>query len=227
MKHSIFIILGVLFLGFNSALCQNNDFSTQQQYYFDDYQKAEIYTKEQQRTTQLKLNYNVLLDEMHYVKNDTKLRVGNIQDIEFIKFASDIFVIFKKEYYRLVYAGEMNKIYLQMDPDLSVLNKPSEGAYGTSNATSSAKRMSAIEERTYFLTILSEVSKDQEIKIPVNERLYIYHEDELVALTKRNIYKLYPNYKKEIKNYIKAEDISLRNEEQVQLLFEFCSKLKE
>ncbi len=223
MKRFVFIIF-VSFFHFSIALTQNTKYSIRKQYYYKDYTKAEVFTKTNSRT-EVKLNYNVLLDEMDYLENGRKLSIRNVEDIVLVRFKDQNFIVHNQGYYKLIYADK-SKVYSKLVPKLSVLTKPPEGAYGTSNETSSVSKMSSIEQRKdYYRILLAESSGSPDIEIPVQERFYFLKEDKLLPLTKNTLYKAFEGKKATIKAFIKKNKISLRKSGDIEKLFTYCDSL--
>jgi hypothetical protein len=204
-------------------IAQEKKYSSLKQYYFDSYQPAEVITKSNKKI-KLKLNYNVLLDEMHFYVNGEKVRYEKVNDVLYIKFEDENFVPLNNEYYILVYAGK-SIVYLKLAPNLSPLNRPSSGAYGTPTETSSVSKMSVIEERNFIRQRLIEVEQLVEIDISVYKRFFLLKEDKLLPLTKNTLYKAFEGKKATIKAFIKKNKISLRKSGDIEKLFTYCDSL--
>jgi hypothetical protein len=221
MKRILLLIIALVLT--TNIFSQKSSYSTKDQYYFDDFMDADVYLNQNKKTL-MKLNYNVLLDEMHYLNNTKLTRVGNLNDIVIIKFEKQIFTVYNDEFYKLVYANK-NKVYSKLVPNFNVLNKPETGAYGTSTENSSVGKMSAIEDKASFQQILTEAEKNGEVHIPVNEKYYVFKNNVLESLDRKAVYNLYPEYKSEIKSFIKKNKLSLRISNDIETLFEYCESL--
>ena len=74
--------------------------------------------------------------------------------------------------------------------------------------------------------LIAETDKSTEIKIPVTEKFYIFKNETLSLVTKKNIYRQFSNSKAKIKRFLSKNKISLRNHHDIRKLFTYCDNLQ-
>ena len=180
------------------------------------------------KTSEAKLNYNYLIEEMQFINGRDTLAIANENTLDFIVVEKDTFIYSNKSYYQLISSnGTVNlyeKIFFKMVDIKNI------GPYGLSSSTSSTDNLTSINNggtvrnstQTYNLKV------NQDIIYAKRKEYYILgNTKELTPAKRVNILKLYPDSKKKVKNFIKQQSINFDQKDDLLKLINYLKSINE
>jgi len=213
MKPIIIISLSLtlLFVSlYSSAQELNTKYTLSSQFLFNKFQPAvvDFKTKNSLKTD---LNYNVLLEQVQFIKNGKILSIVNTEDIKAVKIGSKVFIPVEKKFYELVYNDTIS-ILLRRTPDLTLLDDR-EGPFGVKLTTDSPDKLEAYLVNIAGNTNIQKINtpKDDQKEIPIYNRYYIMFQGEVEPAAKSRIKRMFSDNKKELKAYMKEQNIDLES----------------
>ncbi len=170
-----------------------------------------------------KLNYNLLLGEMHFISpaKDT-LSLANESAIKEIKIGENQFYYDPKNGY-LEVVTDYHSIKLAIKQMFRVAGLEKVGGYQQSSAVSSIKNYSMIANGNSSVKTL-EAKGDIVLS---KEKLYFFvdQNNRFYKANKSNLLKIFAKNKKAIETYLKAQSIDFNSEENLEKILKFCSQL--
>jgi len=168
--------------------------------------------------TERKLNYNYLNGEIEFLENSDTLSIINKKDIKLITIKQDTF-FFDKGYILQLTAGHP-KIGLKESVEFKdYVKKDGYGSTGSSGARTSYGSM-ATEGSNYKLTV------NEDVIYKRTKGYYILsNEGDFALFNKKNVNKLFPRNKNEIKSFLKTNKTKFDSEEDLLKLAEFLEGL--
>jgi len=212
MMPKIYIILLSLSLLFANLLSSaqelNTKYTLSSQFLFNNFQSGVVDYKTG-NNTRAYLNYNVLLEQIQFIKNGQILSVSNTDEINAIKLGSKIFIPVRNKFYELVHNDSIS-ILLRRFPELSVLDER-EGGYGVKQNTASTDKLESYTISMGGITNTQNINtpRDNQKEIPISDKYYILFKGKMEAVTIGRIAKLLNVNKKEIKSYVKTNKLQL------------------
>ncbi len=206
---------------------ENNYYSINSQYLFNTFNSGEIYFKDG-NIVKGELNYNVLVDEFHYIQNGI-LKTFTENDIKIISkiIIADKQFIFKDRITYEVINSSKTLLLLKRAASQDNINQ-NTGAYGTSPNTSANKKIYTLShtighemEKDALVNIKNDKNSDE---INIRKSFYIIYNNDLYHANKRTIYKLFRS-KDIIKVFIKKEKIDMKVAKDLIRLILFCENL--
>ena len=175
-----------------------------------------IFTNE--RVYPSRYNYNFLYGEMEFIKSNDTLFITDKRDLLFIVVAQDTFY-YHSGYLQLIRSGQL-KVYLKQNIVMKDIRK--KGAMGSIN------RSAASQSYDYWLT--NGLSKDlvAEIDLVLQKAEFYFFStsgEDFSRFNRKNIIKILPDKKNEIKNFIKSNEIDFESREDLLNLADFVSRL--
>lgn len=166
--------------------------------------------------TEVRLNYNRLVDEMHFVgpSGDT-LALDNEKTIKYIVIGTDTFY-YDEGYLRLVSTGSLAKLGIQQIWKISDTRQV--GAYNTTNNSLSMLSYISMNEggRLYDLTV------NEDIILTKIERYYFGDNfNHFVIADKGNLLALFPKEQNSISRYLKENKVSFNNRNDLEKLIQY------
>jgi hypothetical protein len=152
-----------------------------------------------------KLNYNFLSGEMEYIKNRDTLAIANKKDISFVVVANDTFYYDKGYYLEQIYQGPF-KVVLKQYIKLKETQK--QDSYGTTSAGSATTSYGSLPASGNFYKLTANTD------LVLQRTLEYYLSDqpgEFVQYTKKNVMKLFPQFKDKINAYLKSNKVNFDN----------------
>lgn len=173
-------------------------------------------------TTAGKLNYNLLLGEMHFISpaRDT-LSLANESTIKEIKIGENRFYYDPKNGY-LEVVTDYQSVKLAIKQMFRVAGLEKVGGYQQSSAVSSIKNYSMIANGNSSVKTL-EAKGDIVLS---KEKLYFFidQNNRFYKASKSNLLKIFAKNKKAIETYLKEQSIDFSSEESLKQLLLFCSQ---
>lgn len=209
-KKTTLLVSMILLFFVATAQETNKTYTLNAQYLYNQFQKGVI---ESNQGSQLNasLNYNVVNETVHFLKNGQILSISEPETIKKVTIASKEFVPIGNKFYELVNNNTIN-LLLRREPNLRVLNKKT-GGYGMDVVTGSAETMDTYNEggvigsRTHHINNPEKGDKE----IPIDEKFYLEYKGKLAVASVGQIKSLFNVPRKELKNYIKEQKIDLDN----------------
>lgn len=168
--------------------------------------------------SETKLNYNILMGEMEFIKSPDTLSIRNKKDIFFIALGKDTFY-YENGYLELISGGNI-KVACKQYIKLKEVQK--KDPYGVSSAGSSRESYSSLPSETNFYKLKSE--NDLVFQRTIEYYISI-SKNEFVPYRKKNLIKLFPENSKEIKSYLKSNKLSFNSREDLLKLSTYLRSL--
>ena len=196
----------------------NTKFTENSQFLFNEFIKGDIYFKDG-NISSADLNYNVFFQEILFMKNNQSLVLSMLDDINSIKFDSFEFTILNGEIYETILNSINCNVIKARKIDYGSASN-TKGAYGASTETSATEDWKYIVEKTSGVTRYPNIQDENEKEFKLITRYYIIKDDELLILTKKKLFRLFPKKEDQIKNYIKDNKLSLSVDKDIIELFD-------
>ncbi len=230
MKQKLTLLLFLLiFSHFNlsaqDSVSLNDRFTNSTQFLFNNYTNAYIHLKNGD-VIKTDINYNVFFQEIWYKNNNQNFILKDLEKVEYIELENfNLFVLNKMIYETIAYSNKY-KILKHREINSESVNK-NNGAYGMSTVTGSTESLSNfVTQPTTGVNKVNEIS-NKDVEFDVINRFYILdcNNGNTYVIAKRKLYQLFKNNKNLIKNFIKENDIDLRNEKDIIELFKYIVSL--
>lgn len=229
MKELIILFLMLntlsLFSQENQEIKVNTNFSLKSQYYYDTFIPGKIYFKDG-REAHGELNYNVVVEEFHYIENDI-LRTFSEMDIRKISkivINNKLFIVKNLKVYEVIYSDKI-MLLLRRKAEKKDVNQ-NTGAYGTNSNTSTNQKITVLShaighelEKGALVNIKDEINNSE---INLVESFNLLYNNKLYPTNKKSFIEIYPDKEDEIKSYIKKEKIKLKKPEDIIKLIVHC-----
>lgn len=226
-RFSFLLILFFIFPHCSFSQEKNCDINTQftqnAQFFFNSFQKGTVVFKDNTKTIGV-LNYNVVSNDIYYVESDD-FYILNPEPVQFVSICNKKFYPINNKIYELIYN---KKIQLLTGREVNweeFQNK--QGAYGAKSPNTVGTNLNSIdltniaEDHSYLVNL-----KDDEDKtITINLNFKIKYGNNFYPSSKRSFFKIYPDHKKEIKQYIKDNNLNLNQKFDLITLANYCDEL--
>ncbi|MFO7842667.1 MAG: hypothetical protein R6V16_02555 [Bacteroidales bacterium] len=210
----------------------NSKYTLNSQYLYDQFLRGKVYHKNGTENETM-LNYNVLNDEIHFFKH-SNVKAFETEKLSKVIIKGNVFVPYKKKIYEVIGGNKIN-IYINRKPELWVLNE-SPGAYGQSSVNNMRDYSIELGQALANLDLTLKAAnfrKKSDKEIPVYNHFFFSEKNNtqnneinnMQSLTRRRILKNFNNNKKEIKSYIKENNIDLKTIEDLKRLQTFIDNL--
>jgi len=171
-------------------------------------------------STVAKLNYNKLLDEMHFIdfKGDT-LSIANEATIRSIRINNDVFY-YDNGYVNLI--KDTNGIKLAAKQTLRVASKNKIGAYDQASPTSAISSYGTLIEQKSIYKLVP-----REDIILAKKTLYYFGDkyNRFVWATRKNLLQQFSKQSGTLSAYLKENKVNLNNSEDLEKLLQFLASL--
>lgn len=170
--------------------------------------------------TETKLNYNRLVDEMHFIdqKGDT-VALDNESDVKYIVVGNDTFC-YDGGYVRLISSGKFVKLAIR---DVWVISETRQrGAFNTTNNSVSMLSFKTMQEggRLYDLVV------NEDIILKKTEKYYFGDNfNHFVVAGKTNLLMLFPKEERRIGIYLKDNKINFNNKAHLEKTVQFLEQI--
>ncbi len=186
-------------------------------YSFPHFKKGIVYLRDGTATSQL-LNYNLALDEMHFISgNKDTLAIATPEAVKYVAFDSTSFY-FDKNYFEVLFNRGDHKLAIKQ----FLLQTP----YGKRSAFDISSSISSIDTysstfnngRMAKLQIAKDVEMEKKLMYFISDRFnHFYPAD------KKYFYKIFPNKKTELDNFLKEHHVNFRDKNELIGLINFCT----
>jgi len=147
-----------------------------------------------------KLNYNLMMKEMEYLKGKDTLAIANENDIQQIIISGVVFAV-NKGYLELIYNGKLTVGEKQYFNLMDVKKKDPYGDIGSGAATDS---YSSIHSNGHYYKL---TANQDRIFQKVVEYYLATPTSDFVFFNKKKVKKLFPQQKKAIDDYLKSNKV--------------------
>jgi hypothetical protein len=194
-------------------------FTTADIFYYPQFTYGKVFFKDG-NTAEAKMNYNRLLDEMHFIdpKGDT-LALANEKTIKFITLGKDSFY-HNEGYLRRVSGNNVGKLAVKQVWRFA--DKKKASAYNiTSSVSSISSRSSYYDGRRFHNLAVKE-----DIVLSKVEQYYIGDKyNRFVLAGKKNLLMLFPKEQNRIDMYLKENKVHFSNKEDLEKIVQFLEHL--
>jgi len=230
-KHSgrfILLLIGLTVLYTNQISAQTittitiksgEDFTAvfKQMYRFPQFTYGKVYFMNKDSATG-RLNYNLLMGKMQFIdkKGDTLVLSDN-NPIRLVAIDTNLFYCNTGECVELI-AG-LPSAELVVSHHLKFADEQKVGAYGLPTSSQSIENTNSFKTNDYSLRLDKDLIFTKETSyylIDVNRHF--------MAVTEKNLKKLFPKQKDVIENYVKENQVSFKSESDLKNLFSYLAK---
>lgn len=227
----------LFFLGFSFAFGQekkeivemntnNTDLgeivSTTFQYVFPEFTTGQVFFRSAPKGT-AKLNYNILIGEMQFLSpEDEIMALANVNDVFYVSIDQRKFFPYKNN----VFAEEIvsdGAVKLRVVKKGKAISQGKAAAYGGYSSTSSITSYKSIQGsgKTFDLAIR------EKVQVEVDNFFYLTTDNNKYILIKnqKTYEKLFPGHKEQIEAYVRQNDISFKEEDDLIRLTTYCNSL--
>ena len=196
----------------------NQKFTNSSQFLFNEFTNGDVYFKNGNITSE-ELNYNVFFQEIWFIRYNKSLILKNFDEINSVNINSSTFIMHKEKIYEEIFISNNLSIikYRKINYESASNNK---GAYGTSTETSATENWGNLVVKVAGVTKYPNVQAENDIEFKMEIKYFILKENETYPLTKKKLFKLFPEKEEQIKNYIKDNKLSLLVDKDIIELFD-------
>lgn len=221
MKNTIIvIIISLISLNlFSQESIYNTKFTINSQYLLNKFISGKVIFNDNYENNS-KLNYNVLLEEIHFLQNDTiKTLISN--DIKYIILDKFKFISINNKYFQEIHKSKNLKLVFQYNADISSIGV-NKGAYGTSTETAATTKLNSVPTQSMYNGGYVVLKDDNAKEIKTTPRYYIVTSNgKMISPTKKKIHKLSNKKKEEIETFIKTNNLKFTNKEDLIKILDF------
>jgi hypothetical protein len=179
--------------------------------------------------TKASANYNLLSEELQFQKNNKIMSVTEPEDISEVSFGEITMIYLQENFYILLNKeGDAIKTFKKIKGNMNDLFE-TEGAYGSSTTTAATIQQSDVNIggiNSMDIRMLWDKQDDGK-KFRVNENHFYTTKTshEIISLKKSNLYNSFPDWKKEIKAFLKENKINLNDDNHIKILAHYLNSL--
>lgn len=196
--------------------------SGKMQYIFPDFIDGIVYSKTRGNIN-VKLNYNMLLGEMHFITKEGEiLALGDLEDVFVVTIGERKFYPFNdKEFTEELVSNR--KIGLRVRRKAKAGHLSKQGAYGAQSSLASISTVQSMETDGKRF----DLKTAENIIVSVDNAYYLVKDKNKFSLIKnmKSFTKQFSNYKKQIETFVKEHEIDFNEEEDLIKLIEYCNGL--
>lgn len=215
MKKLILLIVAFLPV---FCLAQSSKDNKSNHYLYPEFRQATVKMKSG-KVQQASMNYHLVTEEMIYPGTSRMLAVDQLETIDTILIGEHRFIPFGNKFYEQLYQGKV-PLFIQHKRNLSPGGTPvGYGATSQTAAVSSIKSLSA-SGRIYDLKL------PEDMVISEASLYWIIWNNKMESfLNERQLLRIFPEKKKEIKMFLNENEIDFKNRDHMVLLMGFLNKL--
>jgi hypothetical protein len=223
-KNYIFKSISTITLFITTCFCgipncaQNKSEPISTHYVLPAFEKGIVRMKNGQ-IEEVKIDYNMLSEEMIFENGGTRLAMDKIETIDTVYLGSRKFVPYEKYFLEILLEDQVS---LFIRHKLNILQSGSPAGYGGTTETGAAHSISYLvgSGSLYKLQLPSEYH------LTDASQFWIKKESSFFRIgTERQILDIFPEKSKEIKQFIRQNKINLRKEKDVITLINRCNEL--
>ena len=217
-----------LFLIQNLGYSQENNNSINERYtqnslfLFNSFQNGIAYFNDN-RITKCSYTYNVVYDNICYLKDKQIYELTNISKLDSIKINDVTLICNQEKIYEVLSNGKI-KTLLQRKANLSA-SKP-EGAYGTSSNTSAVSKKTSINTgKGIWGGERCNIQNESDKETPIANKFFLLINYNLFPAMKLSVNKYFKDQKSEIKTFLSENNINFHKSDDVLKLNKFLGSL--
>jgi hypothetical protein len=188
-------------------------------FYYPHFTSGKVFFRDG-TVTASKLNYNLLVDEMHFInENGETLALANENNVKYIVINNDSFY-YNHGYLRLLASGAVSKLVVKQIWIIS--DARPVGAYNTTNNSVSITSYATMNEhgRLYDLAI------DEDLVLKKVEQFYFGDNyNHFVLADKKNLLTLFPKEQERLEMYLKENRINFTKKDDLEKIVQFLEHL--
>lgn len=197
----------------------NKRFSIDAKYLFNQFKEGKV-VFEDNSVTKAQLNYNIILEKIEFILNDTIKTLTN-QDINYISINGLKFKKINDKYYQEIYKKDHLSLILNMKP---IIENENKGAYNTGTNTASTTKLNRIEIANAHSQSSVNLSDSNSNEIKVLSKYYILiNNKKLIIPSKRQILKISGIEKNIITNFIERNNIKFSDKNDLIKIIDFIT----
>ncbi|HEV8283702.1 MAG TPA: hypothetical protein VGQ09_05300 [Chitinophagaceae bacterium] len=199
----------------------NQVFTVKDLYRYPQYIQGKVFFRDG-TIAEAMLNYHKLFEQVLFIdqKGDS-LAVGNPETISVIVMGQDSFYYNKDSYYELIESYKKS-IQLARKQMLQEMDQQKTGAYGqsyTNNSTVANKNYYTVDGKPRLNV------GESTLFLQKTEYYISYKHGDFLPANKKNIEKLFSEYSRQVKDYIKENSLDIAKEEGLKKLLQFIQDL--
>jgi hypothetical protein len=180
-------------------------FPVKERYRYQDFIDGQVRFKSG-KSSEAKLNYNILLGEMEFIQDNDTLSIARKKDLKYITVAQDTFYYYNG-YIESLSGGDIKVGLLQCIMIKDVLKK---GAYGTTARGASVDTYDSMMAGGLSYDLVP--NADIELQRIMEYYLWTYSTG-FMQYSKKNVLKLFPGKIDIIKDYLKSNKINFESKD--------------
>ena len=196
--------------------------SGQMQYVFPDFTDGVVYSKVS-GNIKVKLNYNMLLGEMHFITQEGEvLALGDLKNIFVVTIGERKFYPFKdKEFTEEL--GSKGKTGLRVRRKTKTGQHSKQVAFGGQSSLSSVTTVQSMNtEGKRF-----DLKTAENVIVSIDNAYYLVDNGKFTLIKNMKAFtKQFSNYKTQIEVFVKEHHIDINKEEDLLVLLEYCNSLE-
>lgn len=217
MKKCVYILCSVLFLNISLSAQKNKTivvkagrnvkdyFPVEERYLFPEFSAGKAVFRNGV-FSESRFNFNLLQNEMEFIKNRDTLAIINKKDILYIEIAQRTFY-YDDGFIENILEGPLN-VGLKKYYKLAEMNKVD--SYGTSSAGAARESYNSFNAGGKFYKLTATV----DMTFQLNTEYFLSKKPgEFVSFRKKDVMKLFPGKETEIKNYLKTNNIDFDSQD--------------
>ncbi len=211
-------IIILLFFLTGTDLSAQEDEENVSHYVFADFILGNVKQKDGNSFSTL-LNYNTLTEEMIFMNNGTNLALDKIETIDSVIINKHIYIPKDKAFFEQLLAGKIS-LFIQHKSELET--KGNQVGYGGTSLISSTSKMSTLSSSglVYNLKLPAEYS------IEDNTHYWIRFNNKYYQIeNEKSLRKIFVDYEKEIKSFIKSNKVKFTDESGLRKLVEHLNNI--
>jgi hypothetical protein len=201
----------------------NEAVSASMQYVFPEFSAANVIFKNSPKAATM-MNYNMLLGEMHFMKNDEVLALSDLNNVSVVVINNRRFYPFNStEFTEEIQSTDDVKLRVRRKGNVAQHSK--EGAYGMQQSASSITSYSSIENSDGG----GRTNLNVKANVLISIRKFYYlvgHNGKYVQIrNQKSFMNQFPGNKSKIELFVKEHKTNFNKEDDLIELFEYCITL--
>lgn len=191
-------------------------FSFSDKFLYPDFIPGKVVLKSG-RSNEVKLNYDMLLDEIEFVQSGDTLAISRKKDLKYV--ASQDTFYYDNGYIKIIYSG---KVRVGMKQCWRIKDILKIGAFGTRVRGGTAESVSSLQANGLTYGLIP--NEDMEIQKSIDYYLCSPSGD-FIPFIKKNTLQLFPAKSNEIKAYLKSNKVNFNSQKDLLLFAGWLSTL--
>jgi len=217
MNKRVLPLIGIFLCFITGMRAQSDTLKHPEQFLFPEFSRGKVSMKTG-NNLDLLLNYNIISEKMVFVQNGKILGLGNSGSVDTIYILDKKLVPVGKAFF-VVLAENPVSIFIQYKG--SIQQPPKMDSYGRASEASSTTSVNSLKVGKEFYTLT-----DQDIVIKKEIVYWIRLNNSMQSFRDANqLIKIFPDFKNEIRLYIKQNKPKFGNSDDILKLTSYCNGL--